>query len=96
MLSSTTPILNLGTISTVACARIEKSDFDTFADRLDLVRTYSSSDAKLELHWTRCGEPWWNPPNSLLGARFEHTNGHDYYAMAKYHEGYVYFVALGW
>ena len=77
-------------------ARIDESDFDAFADRLDLLRTYTKDDSDLPLNWTACDEPWWTPPDSLLGARFQHTDGDDYFALAKYHDGYVYFVAFGW
>lgn len=75
-------------------ARIDESDFDAFTDRLNLDRTYTEDVAGLPLGWVGCDEPWWTPPDSLLGARFEHRERDGYFAMAKYHNGYVYFVAF--
>jgi len=78
-------------------ARIDESDFDSFATRLDLNRVYSKPEhADLPLGWCGCTEPWWNPPDSLEGVRFEHNDGDNYFAMAKYHNGFVYFVAFSW
>ncbi|QDT01881.1 hypothetical protein K227x_02500 [Rubripirellula lacrimiformis] len=75
-------------------ARINESDFDAFAKRLDLTRTYGADDESLPISWTACDATWWTPPRSLVGARFEHDG--DYYAMAAFHDGHVYFVAMGW
>ena len=77
-------------------ARIAESDFDGYAERLALTHTYSTEDSDLPLSWTSCNELWWNPPDSLTGARFEHENGDVYFAMAAFHNEYVYFVAFGW
>ena len=77
-------------------ARIDEPDFDAYAERLDLTRSYGAKGSDLPLSWTSCDENWWNPPDSLIGARFEHENGNDNYAMAAFHDGHVYFVAYGW
>lgn len=76
-------------------AKIDRADFAAFADRLGLDRTYTSADDDLGLNWTVCNEPWWTPPELLIGARFEYQEGGAYFAMAQYSDGDVYFVAFG-
>ena len=75
-------------------ARIDEKDFDAFADRLGLDRTYTTK-GKI-VYFMGCNEHWWTPPDSWEGARFERDEDIDYHAMAIYHEGYVYYLAYGW
>ncbi len=78
-------------------ARISESDFPAYAARLNLDRVYSYADhAELPLSWSWCDEPWWNPPASLEGARFEYDPDHNCHAIAKYENGYVDFDAFAW
>ena len=78
-------------------AKIDEEDFDAFATRLQLTEEYDPiRHADLSMHWGSCDEPWWDPPNSLDGVRFQPTNGDNFYAMAAWHEGYVYFYVFSW
>ena len=78
-------------------AKIDEEDFDGFATRLHLTEEYDPNrHADLSMHWGSCDEPWWDPPNTLDGVRFKPTNGDNFYAMAAWHEGYVYFYVFSW
>ncbi|MGB6041788.1 MAG: hypothetical protein WBF93_01410 [Pirellulales bacterium] len=78
-------------------ARITETEFKAYAAKLNLSRIYSTEKhADLSPRWGSLDEPWWTPPASLDGAYFDHIDGDDYFAMAKYDNGYVYFVAMSW
>ena len=78
-------------------AKINAADFPAFADRLNLTRTYNDKkDRMVNVQWPSCPEPWWDPPASIDGARIELLPDPNYYALAKYHEGYVYFAVFSW
>lgn len=78
-------------------AKIAKSDFDDYANRLELTEAYDRvRHANLNMDWNLCSQPWWNPPDTLDGVRFQPTNGEDVFAMAAWHKGYVYFVVFSW
>jgi hypothetical protein len=75
-------------------ARVSRDGFVEFARRLNLTEEYvSEKHCRLELSWHACNEPWWNPPASLEGALFEPGSDKTECAMAKYENGYLYFVA---
>lgn len=78
-------------------AKIDREDFEAYAERLKMSEVY---DPEQHTHllgsWYGCDEPWWDPPTSLDGVRFEPANGRNYYAMATWHEGYVYVKVFSW
>ncbi|EMI47486.1 hypothetical protein RRSWK_00006 [Rhodopirellula sp. SWK7] len=76
-------------------ANIAEDEFDRYATRLGLRRSYST-DPEPMVGWPRCDEPWWNPPDDLTDARYDYSDGDDYYAIAVYHDGSVYFAATAW
>ncbi len=77
-------------------ARIDSDDFDGYARRLGLNRNYST-DRSPAIQWPRnCNQDWWNPPESLENARYQYSDGDEYFAVAVYHEGFVYFAASSW
>ena len=78
-------------------AKIDRDDFDAYAKRLNLSETYDPKlHADLVMSWNGCDEPWWNPPKTRDGVRFETANGANFYAMALWHEGHVYFKVFSW
>jgi hypothetical protein len=78
-------------------AKIQERDFAQYAKRLRLNATYEPNNPKhSRVHWPSCPEPWWTPPSSLDGAHIELIDDPNYYALAKYHEGYVYFGVFSW
>lgn len=78
-------------------AKIERNDFDEFATTLKLTEMYDATlHSDLGMNWGLCDEPWWTPPDSLDGVRFQRANGESCFAMASWHEGYVYFAVFAW
>ncbi|AMV33687.1 hypothetical protein VN12_16280 [Pirellula sp. SH-Sr6A] len=78
-------------------AKMEERDFDAYATRLMLTEIYDPGrHADLGIHWGHCEESWWDPPESLAGVRFESSKGEEYFAIADWQEGYVYFYVLSW
>ena len=78
-------------------AKIDEGDFDAYATRLKLTEEYDPDrHADLNMNWGSCDEPWWDPPKTLDGVRFQPTNGDNFYAMAAWYEGYVYFYVFSW
>jgi hypothetical protein len=76
-------------------ANIDEDAFDAFASRLGLDRSYASYPEPT-IRWPSCNETWWDPPSNMTGARYQFNRGDDYYAVALYHEGRVYFAATAW
>ena len=78
-------------------AKIDEKDFVAFATRLKLTEKYDATrQADLGMHWGSCDESWWDPPNTLDEVRFQPTNGGNFYAMAAWHNGYVYLYVFSW
>ena len=78
-------------------ARVTHDGFLEFARRLKLTEKYDRMKPRDEpVSWPGCVEPWWDASASLEGALFEDALDTNYYAVAKYENGYVYFVAFRW
>ena len=79
-------------------ARVTHEGFLEFARRLQLNDPYDPKKHRDLVSWPGCAEPWWDASASLEGALFEEARNKDdnYYAVAKYENGYVYFVAFRW
>jgi hypothetical protein len=78
-------------------AKIGQADFIAYADRLDLLEPYDAQNPKhAKVRWPSCSETWWTPPPSLDGARIQLLRDPNYYALAKYEDGYVYFGVISW
>jgi len=80
------------------CLRASTTErgFREYAARLGLDRVYSEAEHhNLGLLWPSCDEPWWDPPESMEGALFRQDD-EDYFVLAKYEDGRVYFAAVCW
>ena len=78
-------------------AKINENEFNGYADRLDLTETFHRGDTRhSRIHWPNCSERWWTPPKSLDGAKIQLLPDPNYFAVAKYHDGYVYFGVFSW
>ena len=74
-------------------AKVDEAGFELFANRLGLDQVSDSTNTLIK-GIADCDEPWWNPPQEYVGARFEKADHH--FAIAVYHDGYVYFSVRGW
>lgn len=78
-------------------AKINEDDFTDYARKLELTEIFDEHNARHDrVHWPNCSESWWTPPKSLDGARIQLLSDPNYFAVAKYHEGYVYFGVFSW
>ena len=72
---------------------MSESEFQQFALDKELNQVYCEAEHHSLLQsWPPCGQPWWNPPESLDGARF--SRNEQEFAIAKYDDGYVYRVII--
>jgi hypothetical protein len=77
-------------------AKIEQEDFDDYASRLRLTKCYSTDPNPL-IRWPNVQvEEWWNPPDNFETAQYQYSEGDEYFSVAIYHKGYVYFAAFEW
>lgn len=74
-------------------AKVEAAGFEEFVVRLGLDQVSDSTNTLIK-GIADCDEPWWDPPDKYVGARFEKAEHH--FAIAVYDRGYVYFSVRGW
>lgn len=74
-------------------AKVDEAGFDEFIDRLGLDQVSDSTNTLIK-GIADCDEPWWDPPEEYVGARYEKADHH--FAIAVYDRGYLYFSVRGW